>query len=275
MIYSFIQIAARKRFCFICYVLISFSFVHCSTSSDLASEDVTGAISNSNFIFSGVVLHNDSSNIDSYIPRRMAIVRVDSVYDAREPFYSIKGKEVTVLFRDPSIVHTEGSQMTFFTSGWYYGKTLGFVEVDSRINPVTDLKNKIRSTRQSVNDNALSERLKETELVVAGKVLEVRTDTLKIPFIRSEHNPELKIALIEVRSSIKGSNVKTVWVYFASSMDVMWRNSPKLSKNLEGIFLLERGDDNTFFNKKEYSLLGNLQIQPLREAERIKKLLKK
>jgi hypothetical protein len=250
-------------------------------SQSLFGQSTLGAeflsvIAKSNFIFYGTIVYTDSSNINAHSVSKTDIVRVDEVIDAAKSFFNMNGKEITVL-RAVNSIDTNGHQLVFYTSGWYYGKTLGVREVNNNLQSafLPDLKNNILAAREKIKENLLIAQLNRADLVVKARVLETNLDILKNQANRSEHNPIFRAAIIKIQKTIKGKKeARKVLVYYASSGDVMWVDSPKLLKNAEAIFLLHQSKINAAFMPKRYFLLDPRDIQPASQVKKIKKLLK-
>jgi hypothetical protein len=104
-------------------------------------------------------------------------------------------------------------------------------------------------------DADLESRLKTVDVVVVGQIVAVRdasptfasssTGLTAVPTAKtriSEHDPDMKEAVIDVKRPVTGvkSDQKTLVVRFPGSLDVTWRNYPKLKKGQEGLFLLKK-----------------------------------
>ncbi len=125
------------------------------------------------------------------------------------------------------------------------------------------------------NRDSLQTQLNEAALVVSGKVvLSGLVDTYARERI-SEHDALLRGAVIEIRQILKGKKTtKTLTVYYASSDDVAWQQSPKLKKGQEAIFLLKADASSPVLNVLRYILLNYFDIKKLATIRRIHQLLK-
>src|SRR4029078_974802 len=91
----------------------------------------------------------------------------------------------------------------------------------------------------------------------------------------SEHDPRFRRVMLDVKEVLKGKARKdSLLAYYASSYDVMWRNSPKLSDGSEGIFLLHNQQLPGFLDLKGYTFLDPRDFQTISELNRLKKLLR-
>jgi hypothetical protein len=127
----------------------------------------------------------------------------------------------------------------------------------------------------NIKNDSLRDELKKAVIVIQGTVIE--TDIkVEIPLsLESEHNPEIKKAIIEIKTVLKGNvSDKRITVLYSSSDDVMWYNSPKLTKGQEGIFLLQLKQVPDIFKIQGYSILDKRDVQPVENLTLVQNLLK-
>jgi hypothetical protein len=257
---------------FIALIVILFSIAIAS-----AQDNRREVIRQSNFIFSGTIIKMNAANIEIVPGGPTAIVRVDEVLDAVSPYDQMRGKEITVLLATAKN-RRAGAKQVFFTSGWYYGKTLGVKETPNNlvisVKPET-FKNTIVLERINIRNDSLREELKKAVLVVRGTVVEANISVEKIPWIESEHDPEFKKAIIEIKEVLKGRTTeKRVEVFYASSKDVMWHDSPKLAKGQEGIFLLQLRQAPAIYKITGFTVLDKRDVLSTEELTNVRNLLK-
>ena len=131
----------------------------------------------------------------------------------------------------------------------------------------------VKVTRSDQNDS-LKEALGKAAMVVSGKVLSTNIMDTTIGQTISEHDPLIRKAMIQVKQVLKGKKFKgTVTVYYASSDDVRWYQSPKPFVGQVAIFLLHSNDLSKQLNPKAYTLLSYLDVQELKKKSTIQKLL--
>ncbi len=259
-----------------CISLLSLILFFKPLNGQKLNNEFISVVGRSNFIFYGTVIQEDSSNINVRTTAKTAIVRVDEVIDATRSFFKMKGRKITVVQAD-STIHPKGFRTVFYTTGWYYGKTLGVREVNNVLynSFLSRHKKRILTARELIKDNLLRIHLKQASLVVKGSVLITNIDTLKLPPVPSEHDPVFRAAIIKVKRKIKGdTSVGTVLVYYTSSYDIMWENSPKPQNNTKAIFLLHQGQIGPGLKRNDYFLFDPLDIQPYNQGRKIKRLLK-
>lgn len=203
------------------------------------------------------------------------VVKVDKVLKVSEGHESFEGNEITVVI-DPEEHGSvkAGENYIFFTKTWLFGNTLAVIA--NQIDPVDRedaIKKEIVDYREKFKKDQLKERLAKTELVIVGKVGEVRDFKDQVTKI-SEHAPLWKTALIEIEEVVKGDSTgKSVLVYFSSSNDVRWHKSPKLEKEKRGIFLLNLREEYEGL-KNVYLLIDNRDFLNVSELENVKNILK-
>jgi len=249
-------------------------------SDEIRAQNLTkqfkSVVGHSNFIFLGTVTHVDSSNIAVKLQKKnKAIVRVDEVIDATEPLFRMKGKEITMVFAS-DLNHPKNSKQVFYTFIWYYGSTLGVKEVKNNLEKKfhPQLSNLIRQSRAKISDDSLSAELARAKIVVFATVKNISEYIPVRGLEQSEHNPKFRKVVFDVKEVLKGKTKKdSLTAYYASSYDVMWIDSPKLSEGSEGVFLLHDQQTSGFFEFTGYTLLDPRDFQNSSELKRIKNLL--
>ena len=258
-------------------ILCLFFFVQCAPTKPVADSPPQSAIGQSNFIFYGEVIKTGASNLSIPVSGNSAIVKVIEVIDAPAPFNNMKEREITVLF-SPDRKNSPGDKQVFYTTGWHYGKTMGVKEVPNNLDKemVAGLKDRIDQERIRISNDSLTDELRKASFVIQGVVVDIRNIDKREPFMDSEHDPEYKLALIEIKMVLKGKiSEKTIMVYFSSSDDVMWDRSPKLKKGQEGIFLLQSKQAPPSFPVQGYTVLDRRDVQQVESRLKIDDLLKK
>jgi hypothetical protein len=271
IIIHFLKINVAQQTVFIFLLMQFFLF-------DLHAQDnMKAIISQSNFIFRGTIIRMDASNIDAVADVPTAVVRVDEVVDAVEPYEQMKGKDITVLLSS-SRGKKAGDKQIFYTSGWYYGKTLGVKETENNLRNTDNadaLKKKVAVERINIRNDSIASELKRAVAVITGVVVETNINVEKTPFIESEHDPELRKAIIEVKQVLKGRiSAQRIEVFYAASDDVIWYSAPKLSKGLQAIFLLQMRQAPAIYRIKGFTVLDRRDVQSIENLETIKILLR-
>jgi hypothetical protein len=131
---------------------------------------------------------------------------------------------------------------------------------------------------------AMQQRAKTAELIVTGKVSEVREVSRSGAPI-TEHDPQWQDAVVAVdtvEKGARGTKPKQVVIRFAASPDVRWARAPKFSVGQAGLWLL--GDKSkkataelraaAGAGKNVYVVVDPEDFHPAETAERAKALLK-
>jgi len=122
--------------------------------------------------------------------------------------------------------------------------------------------------------DSLKEALGKAALVISGKVLSTNIPDTTMRQNISEHDPLIRKAVIQVQQVLKGKKIKgTVAVYYASSDDVRWYQSPKPFVGQVAIFLLHSDNVSKQLNSEVYTILHYLDVQEWEKKSRIQKLL--
>lgn len=235
-------------------------------------------IQSAGFIFRGTVQKAPASNVKALpASSNTIVVHVDEILKSPTALQSVLGKDVTVqLLRSSTLKEQE--QAIFFTSGFLYGENIAVKEVrtvTSRVDSQT-LAGQIAQAGVQGSEQALLARIANSTLVITGRVVEVAALISKEASLRrSEHDPELWRAEIEIASVEKGQRPASarVTVYFAKSDDERWILSPKYTVGQEGIFLLH-SDAAKLIGQSGFSTLNRLDFQPANQIETVRRLIK-
>lgn len=199
------------------------------------------------FAFVGTVRSVGASDVPT-IPASDATVTVavEEVLHAPDALVGYAGQEVTVLLASAGSV-SEGERATFFTTILALADGLGLAELEHHPaeTPGSALAGRVAGARAAVADQELQDHLATADVVVSGRVVDVRPPPAEAVLAPgpetpvSEHDPQWAQAVIAVDSVVKGEQPagETV-VLFASSMDIAWRRAPKFAVGDEGVYLL-------------------------------------
>jgi hypothetical protein len=243
----------------------------------------------SSIVFSGTVSQLGAASFAG-VPQspNTIVVRVNSVLKKPSAISLKKGDNVTVELKDPSGFQ-QGTQATFYTDGWIFGSGVAVKELGHEFNTGGGAAASGAAPGQNqdqISDLDLQNRLNSADFVVIGRVTQVRPWNVPksaTPHRVSEHDPDWHEAVIEVRSVLKGGQVKgnKIVVRFPGRNDVAWTRSPKFQKNQQGIFCLNRDQTSGVATKKVggrqvavYTCLGHGDSLPLSDAPRVRALLK-
>jgi hypothetical protein len=201
-------------------------------------DPLVSFVAQSGLIFLGTVtaLHATTQGIDVTDTSRMVVVQVNSeLYDPA--MLDLAGQSVTVeLLAAPTM--QVGYQGYFFTQIWTLGQTVGVTEVahaDPDVYP--NLPTDVPAIEALLADEKLYARMQTAGSVIAGTVTAITALPDGPPV--SEHDPVWAEATIEAECTLEGVPIAVAQVAFATSNDVAWYQSPKLTMGEAGVFLLQ------------------------------------
>lgn len=226
------------------------------------------------YIFKGEVVQVHESNLPAVKKSENTyVVKVSKVLKASDGHENFEGSEITVVIDSEKHGFVKaGENHIFFTKTWLFGETLAVIanQIDL-VDREDEIKKEIIYYQEKFKQDLLNKRLAKTELVIVGKVVEVR-DFKNHEAKISEHAPIWKTALIEIEEVVKGDSSQTVLVHFSASNDVHWYNSPKLEIGKRGIFLLNRKDEYEGL-KNVFILIDKRDFLHDSELENVKNIL--
>lgn len=235
--------------------LVVLTYFSCTTVIPLQNE------MDAKFIFRGTVEKlNEATLKEIADTRNCVVVKIKEVLETPPNFTDWTGRSITVLATDISKLKL-GDDRVFFTNGWLYGESIAVIEV-ANSDPKEVTINTIQSRLKTRQDSLVRLRLRSTELVVSGKVLEIKPPEKTQQL--SEHNPLWATAIINIETTEKGQATgRTVEVRFATSRDVMWNESPKFEISQRGIWLLRKSASDLqgyeVIDKADYFLIDQLE----------------
>lgn len=195
------------------------------------------------------------------------VAKVNEVILAPADFADWTGKSITISVEEPG-KKKPGLEQVFYTNGWLYGKSIAVIEIESSDSREVTSQQVLKKV-QAGKDKKVRERLKRTELVVTGRILDVKE--AEVQGKDSEHDPLWKTAIIQIDTLLKGrTNKHEVAFRFASSYDIMWSDSPKFKVGGTGIWLLRTKAD----QDKVYTITDPEDYFPIESIEYIHSLLK-
>ena len=123
-------------------------------------------------------------------------------------------------------------------------------------------------------DDALRERLRLADVVVAGKVVATRRLQTLTMANASEHAPLWSEAAIDPLSFEKGVAPSAgMRIVYAASRDIKWHRSPKFSVGQEGVWILRKQYIEEL-RDEALTALDRLDSQPIAALERVRMLVR-
>jgi hypothetical protein len=179
-----------------------------------------------------------------------SIVVVEKVLKKPDAVALAPSDRVTVLAEENSTPLQKGVRGLFITEGMIYGASLAVRMVSWEPAPAvataaTQEESRATAKLQELTDKALRESIQSVEMVVVGRVKEIRAASAVelTPNEQriSEHNPEWQEAIVEVQEMLKGpAGISEIVVRFPASQDIMWVGYPKLKTGQESTLLLRQ-----------------------------------
>jgi hypothetical protein len=234
------------------------------------------------FIFKGTVKERGAATLPQVpVTSGTLIVTVDEIIESPEMLRAFAGQDITVQLGEGQRASV-GQQRIFFTSGWIYGTSIAVVSL-GLASPGAVSTGRAVAAVEAAPDRAIQERAARAELVVTGRVMEVREPERPDRAPITEHDAEWRQAVVQVDSVEKGAlhdpGTGQVMVRFASSNDVKWRQAPKFDVDQEGVWML--GDTaaepalRAALGERpgEYVAIDADDFQPKEQAEHVRSLI--
>jgi hypothetical protein len=193
------------------------------------------------FIFKGTVKERGAATMPEVpVNQGTLIVSVDEIAESPEMLRALKGQDITVQLGEGQRAKA-GQQRIFFTNGWIYGASVAVICLGHRA-PTEVSTHKTAAAVETAPARQILERAARAELVVAGRVVEVREVERPPGAPITEHDPGWREAVVQVDSLKKGDlhdpSTHQVVVRFAASDDVKWHQAPKFQIDEEGVWML-------------------------------------
>jgi len=234
----------------------------------------------SHFVVAGSIekLGATAMPIDPTVPN-VGVFRVDEILHGPKELKGFAGREITVVFKDPGEVRA-GKRLVLFVTSWLYGESLVVLEVGRMEDRERNgMRKEIDEAYQRLADESLQQRINLADLVIVGKVKTTAPAPKhgeRIPI--TEHDPDWWEAVIQVESVEKGHQKGPVTILFPKSVDVAWSQSPKFQPGQDGIWILQRDQQERgwpILRRPGLTALDPLDYQPRSELDRIRGLTRK
>lgn len=214
-------------------------------------------------------------------PPNAGLFRIDEILHGPRELSGFAGNEITVLFNDAGSVRA-GEPSVLFATSWQYGPTLAVIEIGQvEDRERATMRKRVGEAYDRLDDERLLQRIALAELVIAGKV--VRTapagEEIRRRMPVTEHAPDWWEAVIEVESVEKGRHQgKTVTIFFPNSVDVAWSQCPKFKVGQDGVWILQRDQQERgwpIMRIRGLTALDPLDFQSRSRADHIRRLIRR
>lgn len=263
-----------------------------AVTASVAGQTRQELMKSSNIVFSGKVTAIGAASFEA-VPAdpQSLVVEVDQVLQKPQSVMLRKGDSVTLRSQSAEGLSV-GTEAVFYTNGWVYGAGLAVLEVGRELlgqgaaGEAPTLES-MSPVQQQIDDEALKERLDAAEIVVVGRVTQVRagtpdtTEGATTTTMISEHSPNWQEAVIEVTTALKGAQAgQQVVVRFPASRDIQWYFAPKFQEGQTGTFILTEDEVSGVANvtlegaqKQTFTALNPEDVMGVDQAERVRRLL--
>jgi hypothetical protein len=221
------------------------------------------------FIFKGTIKKLKSATMkDVRVNDRTAIVKVEQIIEAPPALLDYKAQDITVQTSGRRKLKV-GQEMIFHTTNCIFGDSIAVESL--REEPVESEQAATLNAAADPVDSKRREHFNTADTVVSGKVVSVRLPSETAEGARraavasdqvpggpvSEHDPNWREAVVEVKEVHKGSTgKKQLVVRFPASTDVMWYAAPKFQPGQQGYFMLHKEAAKTSKTKRDKKSVG-------------------
>ncbi len=227
------------------------------------------------FVFIGKVAKRGAATMPQVpVGPTTTVVDVEAVYRAPPALRFIAGKSITVVTQN-AVSPKTGHLALFLAYGWLYGESIAMVELahESLDFDRAHLTEHLMKEDAAAADDALRERLRLADVVVAGKVVATRQLQTNAGSL-SEHSPVWSEATIDPTSFEKGdAQAGEVRIVYAASRDIKWYRAPKPSVGEEGVWLLRRQYVEEL-RDHALTVLDRLDAHPIAALARVRTLVR-
>ena len=204
------------------------------------AEALRDFVDKAGFIFRGRLLERkaDEDHAAASGAGETVAAHIEEVLRSTEAMSGLAGKNVVVVTQHAEALRGQHSPI-LFTQCLSVGQHLLVREI-GHVAASVETTRQIAEAVREAEERPLRERIAAASLIVAGEVAESRALEHEFP-PKSEHDPLWWVARVALASVLKGRKPRDpVEVVFANSDDHVWFKSPKLHRELRGVFLLHR-----------------------------------
>jgi hypothetical protein len=237
------------------------------------------------FVFRGVVLQTAAATFAEVpVNARTVVVRVDEILEAPDLLQDYVGQPITVQLGTRQKA-AEGKEYVFRTDSYIFGAGLAVTAESVTPAATGNAAQRMRAAASTAVADRVKARAERAEMVVTGKVTEVRQVPPPPGAPISEHDPEWQEAVVEVEQVVRGparraATTKQVVIRFSNSRDVKWARAPKFRVGREGVWMLgEKSSDKSAAHNQlraaaavptnQYLVLDPEDFHPKEEATQI------
>jgi hypothetical protein len=228
------------------------------------------------FIFTGQVRKRRAATLSLVDPTVLdAVIAVERVLRRPEGIIDFSGMDVT-LRGNSAVELADGRTALFAADGWLYGESLALIEVARLAGSESNAEKRIKEAERRAAVDAVRDRLRRADLVVAAIVEKTNPLGDKELPPASEHDPQWWEAWLKVESVEKGKQPRQLRVLYPASIDEAWAESPKFKPGDDGVFLLQRDQQErgpAHYRRRGLTALHPLDVQPRGRLDELRRLL--
>jgi hypothetical protein len=240
------------------------------------NEAIKRLVAAAGFLFRGSIEHHPKGEAPA-IPEAgdIVAVRIEHVLRSTPVLRGLAGQEAFVVTRHASELR-QSRRPILSTEVVSLGQQILLREI-GHVETSDETSDQMAEAIREQDERPLRERVAAAALIVVGEVVDSRILERPVP-PPSEHYPDWGTARVAVSAVLKGHKPRgDVEVLFAASLDRMWFHSPKLHRDVRGILLLFRIDENERppreIPRNGWQALDPLDLQPLDRREEIERLI--
>jgi len=204
------------------------------------------------------------------VTKETAIVVVDQVLRRPPGLGGLSGRAITVQFKGKPTV-SKGQNLLIFAQGWLYGTSIVLKEY-GHVRASASLQRKVIETEQKLQKRVLRDRIVRAEVIVTGRVKEVRLLSHGREQSREEE-AEWEEVVLEITSWEKPiQKKKAIRIVCPVQADRRFPHARIFHRTQEGIWML-RGVTGKIFQGKVYIAEDAPDFQPLEKLEMVRSLI--
>ncbi len=229
-------------------------------------------VAESTYVFKATVTQFNASNEPSVRPGpELIVAHVDEAFRASPTVGvdGLRGRDVTV--RLTGSAPNLGDTLLIFANEWMYGVHIALREV-AHHKATERAEKEVIEAVQELPSLHLEGRLDGSALVIDGEVESIGPSP--IPDGLHLHSPNYHLAVVRVRSTLKGKREERVNVLFPTNPAPPWRTAPRLKEHEHAVFIL-RHETALKAPPEFFTALHPHDVRPREELNRIKSLLKR
>lgn len=228
----------------------------------------------STYVFQGTVERLGAASSRSIrVSPKTAVVRVDRTLHAPATLSDQTGLTITIELTNSQPIRVGEDAIFFAAEIRVYAESVGVKET-GRWTVGEEQIAQISEAVKKLPDQHVQRRASVSDVVIVGKVSEIRPVRPREPYPMSRRDPDWHEAVIDVQSLEKGSlPEKQVVVVFPMGTHRVWESAPKFQVGQEGVFILHKTQVQ-LLRRQGYVALDPSDFHAMSQLGRIRGLIK-